>query len=84
MYPSRWWSWNTTQKIDTMNTNSRIDNIKDPVVFERLMKEIEDRPYPSDEDDKHRDADKLTANLLIKLGYSDGVKVFLKMDKWYS
>lgn len=32
----------------------------------------------------HITADKLMCDLLIKLGYGDGINVFLDADKWYS
>ena len=30
------------------------------------------------------DADNLICDLLIKLGYGDGVEIFLNAEKWYS
>jgi hypothetical protein len=32
----------------------------------------------------HSDADDLMCELLTSLGYSEGIAVFLKMDKWYA
>ena len=32
----------------------------------------------------HEEADDLMADLLIALGYGDGIEIFKSMNKWYS
>ena len=40
--------------------------------------------YADDPEMFHIVADKLLCDLLIKLGYGQGVEVFLDADRWYS
>lgn len=43
------------------------------------------RSLPEDkmESDAHIEADKILCGLLAELGYSETVKAFLALDKWY-
>lgn len=37
-----------------------------------------------DIEEKHRAADGLMSDCLRALGYKEGIKIFLEMDKWYA
>lgn len=37
-----------------------------------------------DEEEAHRMADKLMCDILIELGYGEGVDIFKKIPKWYA
>ena len=37
-----------------------------------------------DEETAHGDADAMMCELLIKLGYAEGVQAFREMNKWYA
>lgn len=56
--------------------------------FSITMKQIENGEIYHedcyDEEDQHKDADKLMCNVLRSLGYGDGVDIFEKMHKWYA
>lgn len=52
-----------------------------PAEFEDRMKEINANKYI---EDRHIDADKLMCAVLRDLGYSKGVEIFERMEKWYS
>ena len=60
--------------------------------FERRMKEIlERKPLDNKPEScaasvagKHEDADDLMCKTLKSLGYSAGVEIFEKMEKWYA
>lgn len=52
-----------------------------PGQFEDRMKQInEEDPMP---DEKHEKMDKLMCETLEGLGYSAGIEVFEKAEKWY-
>ena len=38
----------------------------------------------TDIEEKHRSADWLMVECLGALGYEEGIKIFLEMDKWYA
>jgi hypothetical protein len=55
----------------------------DPHQFKEAMAAI----FPADgfdEEGAHSDADKLMCQLLISLGYIEGVYIFQDADKWYA
>ena len=54
-----------------------------PARFEDEMIRISKIPG-YDPADKHGKADDLMCEVLESLGYSAGVNIFLKMEKWYS
>lgn len=51
--------------------------------FYHKMLALKER-YADDEEIFHGEADDLMCDLLIELGYGQGVKVFLDTPKWYS
>jgi len=54
-----------------------------PKEFKIKMQEIKDAD-DSDIESVHADMDALMCELLVELGYSDGVKVFEETDKWWA
>lgn len=57
-----------------------------PKEFEEKMNKISstDPSNPSSPQYNHEEADNLMCELLKSLGYSEGVKVFENMTKWYN
>ena len=53
-----------------------------PKNFERLMKELFEKNKGYQEM-AHKDMDALMCRVLKELGYRDGVKIFLRTEKWY-
>lgn len=51
-----------------------------PKDFKKKMKEIS---LSTDPEGAHGAADELMCQLLKELGYSEGVRIFDKMEKWY-
>ena len=49
-----------------------------------LKEKLETKPTTWDKEDFHLAADDLMCNLLIELGYGQGIKVFLDTPKWYA
>lgn len=49
-----------------------------------LKEKLEAKSTTWDKEDFHLAADDLICNLLIELGYGQGVKVFLDTPKWYA
>lgn len=54
-----------------------------PKEFKIKMQEIKDAPK-SDIESIHVAMDELMCELLVKLGYKAGVKVFEETDKWWA
>ena len=54
-----------------------------PKEFAAQMQEIRDT-VGGDEEAAHSRMDDLMAKVLVELGYSDGIAIFDKQDKWYS
>jgi hypothetical protein len=52
-----------------------------PDEFAAKMREIATGVDP---EGSHADADNLMCELLMSLGYSEGITVFLEMGKWYA
>jgi hypothetical protein len=52
-----------------------------PYEFYHKMLEIADN---LDQEARHAEADNLLCAVLMELGYSTGVEVFHKMEKWYA
>lgn len=52
-----------------------------PEEFKQTMKQIDQGKDPEGE---HADADFLMEQLLIKLGYGEGIEIYRKMLKWYA
>ena len=52
-----------------------------PEEFEAKMKEI---LKGEDSETEHQNADYLMCNVLMTLGYEDGVTIFLKSTRWYA
>jgi hypothetical protein len=52
-----------------------------PERFKEMMAEI---AMSDDTELRHYRADKLMAAVLNQLGYSEGIKIFESMGKWYS
>ena len=52
-----------------------------PEQFAERMKEI---ALNTDLEMSHGDADDLMCELLVSLGYAEGVYTFVDMDKWYA
>ena len=48
----------------------------------KLKEEYIDEKY--DKESFHMEADKLMCDLLVELGYGDGVQLFQKTPKWYT
>jgi hypothetical protein len=53
----------------------------DPELFAEIMRHISRNP---DKEARHADADGTMCTLLEELGYTEGVKIFQDMDKWYA
>jgi hypothetical protein len=53
----------------------------DPKLFAEIMRQISQN---ADKEARHADADATMCTLLNELGYSEGVKIFQDMDKWYA
>lgn len=49
----------------------------------KLRNPPENNPY-YDEEDCHFEMDVLMSDLLISLGYGEGVEIFNNTDKWYA
>lgn len=67
------------------------DDLITPAEFAKRMQWIRDRigekreTYGSyDQEDTHRMADVLMEEVLIAIGYGDGVAIFEDMPKWYA
>jgi hypothetical protein len=54
-----------------------------PETFKQKMYEIRDAEH-NDVETKHIDADEIMCEVLIELGYGEGITIFQKMKKWYS
>ena len=54
-----------------------------PDEFREMMKAISEA-YSTDEECGHIYADGLMCTVLEELGYSEGVKIFEEMHKWYA
>ena len=54
-----------------------------PEEFAKRMQEIGDR-YSGDEETSHSMMDDLMCNLLIELGYGEGIDIFDHTSKWYA
>jgi hypothetical protein len=54
-----------------------------PKEFTKKMKEIA-KKYEGDEEAVHAKMDELMCDTLTKLGYGDGVDIFIETDKWYA
>lgn len=52
-----------------------------PEEFVRRMEEI---ASDSDREGRHIDADNLMCDLLISLGYKEGIEKFIHMHKWHA
>lgn len=52
-----------------------------PEEFAEIMKRIASQ---SDEEERHKIADEFICDLLVSLGYEEGVSIFVEMHKWYS
>lgn len=55
--------------------------IPTPSEFLAVMKAIDEN---GDEEQRHLSADLFMCMVLQRLGYSDGVKVFMDMERWYA
>lgn len=55
--------------------------IPTPSEFLAVMKAVDEL---GDGEESHRLADLFMCTVLERLGYSDGVKVFLNMERWYA
>lgn len=59
-----------------------------PEEFKTIMTQIENGEFYGgrmyDAEDQHLDADYLMCYILRSLGYSDGVSIFCRMNKWYA
>lgn len=58
-----------------------MNEILSPEEFAKKMKEIK---MECDIEDAHAEMDDLMCDVLIQLGYKDGVDVFNSTDKWYA
>ena len=54
-----------------------------PEEFQIKMQEIKNN-YGGDEEAFHGKADDLLCEVLIELGYKNGVEIFKNSDKWYA
>ncbi len=52
-----------------------------PDEFAEAMAAIARNP---DTVDRHEDADDLMCEVLTKMGYREGVRIFVNMEKWYA
>jgi hypothetical protein len=52
-------------------------------IFLNEMRDLQ-RKYGDNPDILHYNADMTMCELLEKLGYSEGVEIFMNMEKWYS
>lgn len=56
-----------------------------PEQFKERMLNISKEHYEEeDEEDSHRKMDKLMCEVLVELGYKDGVDIFKNMPKYYA
>lgn len=55
-----------------------------PLTPEQFASEVRRIAQSSDEENRHMDADKLLCDVLASLGYGEGVKVYVEMEKWYA
>lgn len=66
--------------IAAARENAALRYAMTPAQFAERMRACEG----GDEEMQHMEADKLMVELLLQLGYVEGVEVFEKMDKWYA
>lgn len=59
------------------------DNVMSAEAFKLRMIEI-GKDYGGDCEVSHCEMDTLLANLLISLGYEEGIKIFQESEKWYA
>ena len=55
-----------------------------PENFAQTMEQFYDKKHDLYEANRHHHMDMLMAHTLKKLGYGDGVDIFLKAGKWYA
>jgi hypothetical protein len=54
-----------------------------PEEFKKAMQEIREK-FGGDEEAAHDKMDNLICDLLVTLGYSEGIEIFKRQDKWYA
>lgn len=59
------------------------DRLLTPEEFALAMRTLADRTAFGEEE-AHLLADQLMCGLLQRMGYADGIEVFVEMEKWYS
>lgn len=59
------------------------DRLLTPEEFALAMRTLADE-NEFDRESAHDLADKLMCGLLQRMGYADGIEVFVEMEKWYS
>ena len=55
-----------------------------PEEFKNKMEELSKISKDVDTEHSHREQDYLMCDLLINLGYRDGIKIFLNSKRWYA
>jgi hypothetical protein len=64
--------------------NGREIVVKQPSLFAKDMRELAVLAEDYRKDDSHEIADQIMCNILRRLGYGEGVRLFEEMEKWYA